>query len=88
MANKSQQMEVTDEQRKELTVMSQSLKLEHRYVVRFKVILLSLKGKPLDFIIQDTGLSRKVVNKWRQRLKKLDIAGLKDAQRPGQNTYH
>jgi transposase len=83
MARKSKPMEVTEDQRKELTVMSRSLKLESRYVVRSKVILLSSEGKTLDSIIQSTGLSRKVVNKWRQRFKIFGVAGLKDAQRPG-----
>jgi putative transposase len=83
MARKSQPIEVTDEQLKELTVMSRSLKLESRYVMRSKVILLSLEGKTLDHIVKNTGLSRKIVNKWRQRFKEFGIVGLKDAQRPG-----
>ena len=83
MARKSQTIKVTDEQLKELTVMSRSLKLESRYVMRSKVILLSLEGKTLDHIVKNSGLSRKIVNKWRQRFKMHGVIGLKDAQRPG-----
>jgi putative transposase len=83
MARKSKPIVITDDQIKELTVMSRSLKLESRYVMRSKVILLSSEGMTLDHIVQETGLSRKVVNKWRQRYRALGIDGLKDAQRPG-----
>ena len=83
MARKSQTIKVTDEQLKELTVMSRSLKLESRYVMRSKVILLSLEGKTLDHIVKNSGLSRKIVNKWRQRFKMHGVIGLKDEQRPG-----
>lgn len=64
MARISKPIGINDDQRKELALMSRSLKLESRYVVRSKVILLSLEGKTMDYIIKETGLSRKVVNKW------------------------
>lgn len=63
--------------------MSRSQKLERRYVERATVILLSHKGKTLDEIILDTGLSRRSVNKWRNRFRSKGIDGLKDAARPG-----
>ncbi|MEN6462591.1 MAG: IS630 family transposase [Syntrophomonas sp.] len=83
MARKIVPIEITEDQRKELTVMSRSLKLENRYVVRSKIILLSSEGRTMDYIEQETGVSRKIVNKWRQRFREFGLDGLKDASRPG-----
>lgn len=83
MARKSKQIELTEEQFAELTSMSRSTKMESRFVLRSKIILLSHEGKTLDFIVNTTGLTRKVVNKWRQRFIEKGIEGLKDAPRPG-----
>ena len=59
--------------------MSRSRKLEKRYVERAEVILLSDQGLLMDEIVEQTRLSRSVVNKWRQRFRISGIAGLKDA---------
>ncbi len=67
----------------ELLTMSRSLKLEKRYVERAKVILLSDQGLVMDQITERTGLSKPVVNKWRQRFRQQGIEGLKDAPRSG-----
>ena len=83
MARKIVPIVITEDQRKELTVMSRSLKLENRYVVRSKIILLSNEGKTMDYIERETGVSRKIVNKWRQRFREFGLDGLKDARRPG-----
>lgn len=83
MARKIIPIEITGEQREELTVMSRSLKMENRYVTRSKIILLSSEGKTLDYIVKETGTTRKIVNKWRQRFRQSGIEGLKDAKRPG-----
>lgn len=71
------------EQKEELLTMSRSRKLEKRYVERAEIILCSDQGMVLDEIISFTGLSRPVVNKWRQRFRDRGIAGLRDAERSG-----
>jgi transposase len=71
------------EQREELLTMSRSRKLEKRYVERAEIILCSNQGMQLDEIVKFTGLSRPVVNKWRQRFRDKGIAGLRDAERSG-----
>ncbi|MBE0424574.1 MAG: IS630 family transposase, partial [Lutibacter sp.] len=71
------------EQRVELLTMSRSRKLEKRFVERAEIILFSDQGMLLDEIVEQTGLSRPVVNKWRQRFRKNGIPGLKDAPRSG-----
>lgn len=63
--------------------MKRSLKIERRYCQRAEVILLSLEGKTLDEIISVTGMSKPIVNKWRQRFRTKGIEGLQDAPRSG-----
>jgi putative transposase len=76
---------INEQQREELVTMHRSLKLQKRYVDRAKVIILSSEGKTIDQIVDLTKLSRRAVNKWRQRFKTLGIEGLKDATRPGKH---
>lgn len=83
MARIANPIELSMEQREYLLTMSRSRKLERRYVERAVVILLSEQGLSMDQIIEQTGLSRPVVNKWRQRFRKEGIDGLKDAPRSG-----
>lgn len=83
MARKSNPIKITEEEKRQLLTMSRSQKLERRYVERAKVILLSSKSKTLDEIIAETGLTRKSVNKWRNRFRANGIQGINDAQRPG-----
>jgi transposase len=51
--------------------------------LRSRIILYSLEGKSLDEIMGETGVTRMVVNKWRNRFRASGIEGLKDAQRSG-----
>ena len=83
MARIAKPIEVSREQKQELLVMSRSQKLERRYVDRAKVILLSLEHKTLDQIMHQVNMSRRSVNKWRDRFRRLGLEGLKDARRPG-----
>jgi transposase len=83
MARISKPIEASEDQRHDLLIMSRSLKIEKRYSLRAQVILLSLEGKNLEEIIAKSGMSRPVVNKWRQRFRQYGIEGLKDAQRSG-----
>lgn len=83
MARVAQPITATAEQYQELLVMNRSLKIEKRYSQRSSVILLSLQGKSLKEIIDSTGMSRPVVNKWRQRFRQYGLDGLNDAARSG-----
>lgn len=83
MARVSQPLTATAEQHEALLVMNRSLKIEKRYSQRALVILLSLQNKNLEEIISSTGMSRPIVNKWRQRFRQHGLDGLKDAARSG-----
>jgi len=83
MARIAQPITATAEQYQELLVMNRSLKIEKRYSQRALVILLSLQNKSLEEIIETTGMSRPVVNKWRQRFRQHGLDGLNDAARSG-----
>jgi putative transposase len=83
MARIAQPLTVTQEQKQALLIMYRSLKMEKRYTQRAAVILLSAEGKSLEEIIKTTGLSRPVVNKWRQRFRSYGMEGLQDARRSG-----
>ena len=83
MARIGKPIQLTMEQRVELLTMSRSRKLEKRYVERAEIILFSHQGMLLDEIVEQTGLSRPVINKWRQRFRQNGILGLKDASRSG-----
>jgi putative transposase len=83
MARIAKPIKLTMEDRESLLTMSRSRKLERRYVERAEVILLSEQGMSMDKIIEHTGLSRPVVNKWRQRFREKGVEGLKDAPRSG-----
>lgn len=83
MARIGKPIQLTMEQREELLTMSRARKLEKRYVERAEIILYSDQGMQLDEIVKLSGLSRPVVNKWRQRFRKKGIAGLRDAERSG-----
>lgn len=83
MARIGNPIKLTMAEKEELLTMSRSRKLERRYVERADVILLSEQGLSMDRIVEQTGLSKPVVNKWRQRFRQLGIGGLKDAPRSG-----
>jgi putative transposase len=83
MARISKPIVATPEQRHELLLMARSLKIEKRYSMRAQVILLSLEGRTLEEVVALSGMSRPVVNKWRQRFRQFGVDGLKDAQRSG-----
>jgi transposase len=83
MARIGQPITASPEERAELLTMKRSQKLERRYVERAEIILYSLEDKSLEQIIELTGKSRPVVNKWRQRFRAHGLEGLMDAPRSG-----
>lgn len=83
MGRIAQKLEASAAELSELQLMLRSHKIEKRYSQRAAVILLSLEGRTLDEIMSHTGLTRPIVNKWRQRFRSEGIAGLRDASRSG-----
>ena len=83
MARIGKPIQLIQEEKEQLLTMSRSLKLEKRYVDRAKIILFSAQGLLMEEIVAQTGLSKPVVNKWRQRFRAHGIPGLKDAPRSG-----
>lgn len=83
MARIGNPIKLNVDEKEELLTISRSRKLEKRYVERAEIILLSDQGLSLDEIVKKTGLSKPVVNKWRQRFRLNGINGLKDAARSG-----
>lgn len=83
MARIGQPIHLSDEENQELLSMSQSHNLEKRYIDRAMIILHSAKGRSFDRIIELTGKSRPIVNKWRSRFRESRLEGLKDAPRSG-----
>jgi len=73
MARIAKPIEVTVAEKEQLLTMSRSLKLEKRYVERAEIILLSEKGLLMNDIVEQTRLSKPVVNKWRQRFRQYGI---------------
>lgn len=83
MARIGHPINLTQEEHKELLGVIRSHKLEKRYIDRATIILHSAEGKSIDEIIELTGKSRPVVNKWRQRFRKYRLKGLTDLPRSG-----
>lgn len=83
MARKAIPLNLTSQEKQELLIMSRSHKLEKRYVDRAQIILHSADGLSFEQVIELSGKSRPVVNKWRNRFREYRIVGLKDAPRSG-----
>ena len=56
---------LTEEQHQELLTISRSLSLEHRFVKRVKIILMSHTGKTMVQIQSPLDMAPRSVNKWR-----------------------
>ena len=78
-----QKIHLTESDHDELLVRSRSLKLDYRFVIRAKIILLCAQGKTYDEIISELKISRKIIAKWKGRFLKHGLSGLNDASRSG-----
>lgn len=83
MARISAPIEIPPADKAELETWCRSQTMQRRYSDRAQVILLSEKGCSMDEICHQVGMSRGVVNKWRQRYRKAGIEGLHDKPRSG-----
>jgi putative transposase len=83
MPRRAAEIVLSDEEVTELTMWSRSSALDHRYVLRARVILLWREGRTLKETSEMTGLARSACNQWRRRFEHARIAGLREAPRPG-----
>jgi transposase len=80
----AQRIELTDEDRKQLTKWSRGRSTPQRLVLRAKIILLAADGMLNQDIAQNLGTLRKTVGLWRKRFADLGIQGIeRDAHRSG-----
>ena len=73
----------TEEVRKELLAYTRSGKLDHRYVVRSKIILALDEGLSHRAVAKAVDVSLSTVAKWKKRFREAGIDGLLDAPRSG-----
>ena len=78
------QIELTDEQRSELSTLARGRSVEKRLVERANIVLQAAEGKQDREIAAALQVGRHTVARWRARFRELGIAGIeKDAPRPG-----
>jgi putative transposase len=88
MARIGQTLTISEADYQELLLMSRSSKLDHRYVMRAKIILNLWEGKSYDWIQQHFGVGREAVAKWKGRFIELGIAGLRDKGGRGRKSVY
>lgn len=76
-------IKLSREEHRELLSWSRSMKLDYRYVIRSKIILMSAEGSKYEEIMNTLDISRPVISKWKRRFVEKRIEGLKDAPRSG-----
>ncbi len=77
-----------DEQREQLTSVSQSTSMPHGLVQRAKIILACAEGLTNADVARRLNISASLVSKWRSRFLQLGVGGLHDELRPGRpRTY-
>lgn len=74
---------LTEEETQELLTWSRSQKMDFRYVLRSKIILLSAEKKKYKTIMRKLKITKPVISKWKSRFAEMRIEGLKDAPRSG-----
>ncbi len=88
MARIGTMLKITDEDFKELTIMSRSNKLDHRYVVRSQIILKLYEGMSYDQVQKELHVGRAAVAKWKSRFLSKGMAGLRDMSGRGKKPIY
>lgn len=74
---------LTPKEDQELLMWSRSSKMDYRYVIRSKVILMCAYGKRYKEIMRELKVTRPVISKWKKRFVARRMDGLRDAFRSG-----
>ena len=72
----------------ELLLRTRSQKIEHRQLLRAKIILGLSQGKKYSELQEELGISRPVINKWKRRYKEKGLSGLIDSPRSGKPSIY
>jgi transposase len=74
----SSKLEISEEDKRELQVLSRSTRAEHRLVFRAKIILLLSQGKSYSEIKIELSTNHQAIAKWKKRFQEHGISGLSD----------
>jgi len=74
---------LTEEEKQKLLIWSRSQKMDFRYVLRSRIILMSSENKKYKRIMGELKITKPVISKWKSRFSKMRLEGLKDAPRSG-----
>lgn len=83
MARKGKKLELNEDDLKTLITMSRSHSIDHRSVVRSKIILMLNDNYTYDSIKAELKVGREAIAKWKKRYLESGVDGLQDAPRPG-----
>jgi putative transposase len=78
MGRKGKSLTISGEDLQELISMSRSTKLDHRYVMRSRIILKLYEGKSYDQVQKELSIGREAVAKWKSRFLQSGMEGLRD----------
>lgn len=81
--NQAVSIVLSEEERSQLEIYSNSRSLPHALVCRVRIVLLAAQGETNLAIAETLGLTRETVGKWRRRFAAQRICGLDDEMRPG-----
>jgi len=79
---------LTKEEKQELVLWSRSQKMDFRYVLRSKIILMIVEKKKYKSIMRELQITKPVISKWKSRFARMRIKGLKDAPRSGKPSIY
>ena len=83
MARIAQKIKLSDSDYQELLTWSRSHRLDHRFVIRAKIILLCAAEKSYEEINATLNIGKTAIAKWKKRFLKHGLDGLNDAPRSG-----
>lgn len=86
MGRSVSRLEVSEQQRLELTRLTRSPSAAVRMVRRARIVLLRAEGKSQEEVAQAVGVNRPVVALWEKRFRAQGIAGLEDAKGRGRKS--
>ena len=76
-------IELSEEQRAELTTVSRSRRTPQAVAQRARIVLMTAEGIAPVQIASELGVSQPTIRKWRARYVEDGLAGLRNEQRPG-----